>query len=45
MDDRLYICVTCFKYLNNEVPSYLIEKINYMSKSNPYQLRNTVSGD
>ena len=38
-------CVLIFKCLNDEAPSYLVEKINYVSQSNPYQLRNTVNGD
>ena len=38
-------CVLIFKCLNDEAPSYLIEKTNYISQSNHYQLRSAVSGD
>ena len=38
-------CLLIFKCLKNEAPSYLTEKVTYVSENNPYQLRNVVNGD
>ena len=38
-------CLLVYKCQKGEAPSYLINKISYVSKNNPYQLRNVVNGN
>lgn len=37
--------ILAFKCIKNDAPSYLVDKFNYISENNPYQLRNVIKGN
>ena len=47
IEDRIqyHKCLLVFKCQKGEAPSYLNNKILYVSENNPYQLRNVVNGN